>query len=229
MCNYLGMMGYTLPDQREIFSFQELAETFDIKRISLGGPVFDLAKLKWLNGRYLREQMTEEEVVNRMIEWKLNSNFIQKLIPHALPRLENFSDFIPLSGFLFEEHPNLELSSLVGKTEPNEASKLIKICEWELEKTSPWKRENICEVFQQMALKEEIKLKNMLPLFFQVISGRSVSLPLFDAMEILGQDLVRIRLRKALELLSTEGAGLSKKGLKALEKEYMVKYGDRID
>jgi glutamyl-tRNA synthetase len=229
MCNYLGMMGYTLPDQREIFSFQELAETFDIKRISLGGPVFDLAKLKWLNGRYLREQMTEEEVVNRMIEWKLNSNFIQKLIPHALPRLENFSDFIPLSGFLFEEHPNLELSSLVGKTEPNEACKLIKICEWELEKTSPWKRENICEVFQQMALKEELKLKNMLPLFFQVISGQSVSLPLFDAMEILGQDLVRIRLRKALELLSTEGAGLSKKGLKTLEKEYMVKYGDRID
>lgn len=229
MCNYLGMMGYTLPDQREIFSVQELAETFDIKRISLGGPVFDLAKLKWLNGRYLREQMTEEEVVNRMIEWKLNSNFIQKLIPHALPRLENFSDFIPLSGFLFEEHPNLELSSLVGKKEPNEATKLIKICEWELEKTSPWKRENICEVFQQMALKEELKLKNMLPLFFQVISGRSVSLPLFDAMEILGQDLVRIRLRKALELLSTEGAGLSKKGLKTLEKEYMVKYGDRID
>jgi hypothetical protein len=48
-------------------------------------------------------------------------------------------------------------------------------------------------------------------------------------MEILGQDLVRIRLRKALELLSTKGAGLSKKGLKTLEKQYMVKYGDRID
>jgi glutamyl-tRNA synthetase len=163
MCNYLGMMGYTLPDQREIFSVQELVESFDIKRMSLGGPVFDLAKLKWLNGRYLREQMTEEEVVNRMIEWKLNSNFIQKLISHALPRLENFSDFIPLSGFLFEEHPNLEFSSLVGKTEPIEASKLIKICEWELEKTSPWERENICEVFQKMAVKEDLKLKNMLP------------------------------------------------------------------
>ena len=80
-----------------------------------------------------------------------------------------------------------------------------------------------------MAKKEELKLKNMLPLFFQIISGRGVSLPLFDAMEILGQDLVRIRLRKALELLSTEGAGLSKKALKTFEKEYIVKYGDHID
>ena len=53
--NYLGMMGYTLPDQREIFDLQELSESFEIKRMSLGGPIFDIAKLKWLNGRYLRE------------------------------------------------------------------------------------------------------------------------------------------------------------------------------
>ena len=52
MLNYLGMMGYTLPDQREVFSVTELAESFEIKRMSLGGPIFDSAKLKWLNGRY---------------------------------------------------------------------------------------------------------------------------------------------------------------------------------
>ena len=51
MINYLGMMGYTLPDQREIFSLLDLSETFDLKRMSLGGPIFDLAKLKWLIGR----------------------------------------------------------------------------------------------------------------------------------------------------------------------------------
>ena len=56
MSNYLGMMGYTLPDQKEIFSINDLCQTFDIKRMSLGGPIFDLAKLKWLNGRYLRKK-----------------------------------------------------------------------------------------------------------------------------------------------------------------------------
>ena len=56
--NYLGMMGYTLPDQREIFDLNEMSETFDIKRMSLGGPIFDIAKLKWLNGRYLREELS---------------------------------------------------------------------------------------------------------------------------------------------------------------------------
>ena len=227
--NYLGMMGYTLPDQREIFSIQELSESFDIKRMSLGGPIFDIAKLKWLNGRYLREKLTEQEVVQRLIEWKLNPNFLERILPHALQRLENFSDFIPLSGFLFDEHPALNFASLIGKIEPNEASKLLKVCEWELEKINSWDRETISQIFQNIAEKEEKKLKEILPLFFQTISGNNVSLPIFDSMRILGQDLVRLRLRKALELLTTEGAGLSKKGLKALEKEYRSKYGERID
>ena len=227
--NYLGMMGYTLPDQREIFSIQELSESFDIKRMSLGGPIFDIAKLKWLNGRYLREKLTEQEVVQRLIEWKLNPNFLERILPHALQRLENFSDFIPLSGFLFDEHPALNFASLIGKIEPNEASKLLKVCEWELEKINSWDRETISQIFQNIAEKEEKKLKEILPLFFQTISGNNVSLPIFDSMQILGQDLVRLRLRKALELLTTEGAGLSKKGLKALEKEYRSKYGERID
>ena len=61
--NYLGMMGYTLPDQREIFDINEMSENFDIKRMSLGGPIFDIKKLKWLNGRYLREKLTPEEIL----------------------------------------------------------------------------------------------------------------------------------------------------------------------
>ena len=229
MSNYLGMMGYTLPDQREIFSIDELSESFDISRMSLGGPIFDLAKLKWLNGRYLREKLTGEEVVKRLLEWKLNPEFLEKILPHALQRLENFSDFIPLAGFLFDEHPTLHFSSLIGKIEPSDASKLLKVCEWELEKINSWDRDNIAQVFQNIAEKEEKKLKEILPLFFQAISGSNVSLPIFDSMNILGVDLVRIRLRRALELLASEGAGLSKKGLKSLEKQYRIQYGDRIN
>ena len=229
MLNYLGMMGYTLPDQREIFSVDELCESFDIKRMSLGGPIFDLAKLKWLNGRYLREKLSEDDVVERLIEWKLNATKFRKILPHALQRLENFSDFIPLTEFLFNEHAEITLENLIGKLDPGEAAKLLKICEWELEKIKNWQRDEIFILFQDIAKTEEKKLKEILPLFFQAMSGKSISLPLFDAMSILGPDLVRVRLRKALDLLNSEGVGLSKKGLKVLEKEYRRKYGNRID
>jgi len=229
MSNYLGMMGYTLPDQKEIFSINDLCQTFDIKRMSLGGPIFDLAKLKWLNGRYLREKMSPEEVVNRLIKWKLNEKYFNQILPHALQRLETFSDFIPLSDFLFNEHPQVSVEELVGKLEPLEVAKLLKICEWELEKISNWERDNIFNLFKNLSEVEGKKLKELLPLFFVAVSGKKISLPLFDSIAILGPDLVRVRIRKALEVLSSDGLGLSKKALKIVEKEYQKKYGKRID
>ena len=229
MLNYLGMMGYTLPDQREMFSLDELCETFDLKRVSLGGPVFDVEKLKWLNGRYLREKMNHEEVLEKLINWKGGPDFFRKIIPLALPRLETFSDFFPISQFLLNEIPNYELEDLVGKREPVEVARILKIVEWELEKTTSWDRDSLSKVFQCVAETEEKKLKELLPPFFVSITGSKVSLPLFDGMELLGADLTRARIRKALELLSANEVGLSKKSLKALEKEYRQSYGNRID
>ena len=229
LINYLGMMGYTLPDQREIFSLGELSESFDIKRISLGGPIFDLAKLKWLNGRYLREQLQPEEVVERLQTWKANPDFLGKIMPLALQRLETFSDFFPLAQFLLSEQPDYDVETLTGKLSPNQPAKLLKIAEWELEKTPQWNRDVLSSIFQRIADVEELKLKQILAPFFVAISGSSVSLPLFDSLNLLGPDLTRTRIRIALDKLASDGVGLSKKGLKKLEKEYTTQYGNRID
>jgi len=227
--NYLGMMGYTLPDQREIFDFKEMSDSFDIKRMSLGGPIFDIAKLKWLNGRYLREKLTSGEVLQRMIEWKANPEFLGKILPLALQRLETLSDFFPLAEFLLNDAPEYEVADLEGKLEPGIAAKLLKIAEWELEKISSWDRECLSSLFQQIAETEELKLKQILAPFFVAISGSTISLPIFDSLELLGPDLARTRIRIALEKLATAGTGLSKKGLKKLDKEYSQRYGNRID
>ena len=229
MLNYLGMMGYTLPDQREIFSLGELSESFEIKRMSLGGPIFDLAKLKWLNGRYLREKLEPNEVVNCLVDWKANQEKFSQILELALPRLETFSDFFPLAHHMFEECPSYSTEELIGKQEAQLVTRLLKIAEWQLEKISDWNRDALAELFQQMARTEDMKLKDLLRPFFFAISGSAVSLPLFDSMALLGPDLSRVRLRNALHKLSEMGTGLSKKGLKSLEKEYRSAYGNRID
>ena len=48
--NYLGMMGWTMPSGEEKFSIDEMTSAIDLERISLGGPIFDVEKLDWLNG-----------------------------------------------------------------------------------------------------------------------------------------------------------------------------------
>ena len=92
-----------------------------------------------------------------------------------------------------------------------------------------WTDDAIGAVFSRIAEIEDRKLKQIMPTFFVALTGSGVSLPLFEAMALLGPDLSRTRLRHALDTLSEAGHGLSKKGLKALEKEYQAKYGSRPD
>ena len=135
MVNYLGMMD--IPCLISVkFLISEMSDSFDIKRMRLGGPIFDIAKLKWLNGRYLREKLSPEEVLQRMIDWKANPEFLSKILPLALKRLETLSDFFPLAQFLLNDVPEYSSESLVGKMEGGEVAKLLKIAEWELEKVS---------------------------------------------------------------------------------------------
>ena len=148
------MMGYTLPDQREIFDLHEMSENFDIKRMSLGGPIFDIAKLKWLNGRYLREKLSPEDVLERMIEWKANPEFLGRILPLALQRLETLSDF-SLTQFLLCDAPEYSLDSLTGKMDAQLVAKLLKIAEWELEKNPQWNRDVLSSIFQRIADVEE--------------------------------------------------------------------------
>jgi len=59
LLNYLGRMGWSMPDEREKFSLDEMIADFDVNRVSLGGPIFDQEKLSWLNGLWLREDLSD--------------------------------------------------------------------------------------------------------------------------------------------------------------------------
>src|SRR5690554_8050231 len=63
LLNYLGRMGWSMPDEREKFSLSEMVEHFDIQRVSLGGPIFDVEKLAWLNGQWIRDLSDRKSVV----------------------------------------------------------------------------------------------------------------------------------------------------------------------
>src|SRR5438034_7167198 len=65
LLNFLALMGWTMPDEREVFTLAEMIEDFSFERVNLGGPVFDLQKLEWLNGMYIR-QLAPDEFAQRL-------------------------------------------------------------------------------------------------------------------------------------------------------------------
>ena len=74
---------WVMPDEREKFSLQEMVDNFDLSRVSLGGPIFDVEKLSWLNGQWLRD-LTLHEFASRVQQWALNPEYMMKIAPLVL-------------------------------------------------------------------------------------------------------------------------------------------------
>ncbi|MCC6573540.1 MAG: glutamate--tRNA ligase [Planctomycetes bacterium] len=66
MINFLAMMGFSMPGEKEIFTYQEFLAEFSLDRVNLGGPVFNVEKLHWLNGEYIR-RLKPEELEKRLV------------------------------------------------------------------------------------------------------------------------------------------------------------------
>jgi glutamyl-tRNA synthetase len=214
MLNYLGRMGWSMPDEREKFTLDEMVEHFDLQRVSLGGPIFDVEKLSWLNGQWLRE-LSPERFAAEVQQWALNPEYLLKIAPLVQQRVETFSQIAPLAGFFFSGGLNLEPALFQHKKLSADQVRLVmQLLLWKLEALRQWDKERITAVIQAVAEHQQLKLRDVMPLLFAAITGQASSVSVLDAMEILGPDLTRFRLRQAVELLGAP----SKKETKEWEK-----------
>jgi glutamyl-tRNA synthetase len=224
LLNFIGLMGWSRAEGDEKFTLEELIRNFRLEDISLGGPVFDIQKLRWLNGRYIRENYDTTSLREALERWALGRDTLDRIIPLAQPRLETLSDWGYLTAFFFaDEVPfDPEKLKLKGKTQ-EELLALLQIAIWRLEQVREFTGDVLEQIFRDLAEKFSLKLRDLLPPFYVAVTGTEVATPLFQSMEVLGSDLVRMRLRRALGILG----GFSTKGLKAVEKTYETLYGRR--
>ncbi|KGE05110.1 glutamate--tRNA ligase [Pseudohaliea rubra] len=217
LLNYLGRMGWSMPDEREKFSLHDMLTHFDIDRVSLGGPIFDVEKLRWLNGVWLREELDETQLADRLQHWALNRENLMKVLPHAQKRMEVLSDFAPLTAFLVSGELPIDDSDFDGLRGEREALvRQLQFALWRLEALRHWDRDTVWQALKALADDLGVKVKDFLAPLFIAISGSSASFSVVDAMELLGPDMSRMRIRHAIAVLG----GVSKKAAKRLEKDY---------
>ncbi|HWK53016.1 MAG TPA: glutamate--tRNA ligase [Hyphomicrobiales bacterium] len=215
--NYLGMMGWSMPDGSEKFDVATMVANFDLSRISLGGPVFDTGKLDWLNGRYLRESLDDDSFIRRYAEWALNPDTLRQIVPLIKPRVQRFSDVVPLAGFFLSGLPAIQAESFAHKSLDTETQlKILQFVAWKLEEIKDWQRDAIEAALVALAEALGIKIRDFLFPLFIAIAGTAVSTSVIDSIAILGLDMTRARLRHAMTVLG----GVSGKQQKKLEKDY---------
>lgn len=219
LVNYLGRMGWSMPDEREKFSLQEMFAEFNIQRVSLGGPIFDIAKLDWLNAQWIREDLCADEFLRRLQDWGLNKQRLAEALPHIQQRIEKFSDVAPKIAFLFAGMLGIaERDFSINKLALDEQLKVLQFTLWRLERQQDWQRDQLFANLKNLAAQMDIKLQLFLAPIFVAIAGTTASFSVNDAMVLLGPAMSRARLRHAIDTLG----GVSKKRAKKLEKEFVV-------
>lgn len=217
LVNYLGMMGWSMPSGEEKFSLQEMEANFEINRVSLGGPIFDGEKLNWLNGRYLREDLSDEEFANRFLQWASTDKRLQQVVPLIKERVERFSDVVGLAGQFIDGVIELSEDKFSHKKMDNETLlKVLQFSLWRLEALTEWERDAIESCLQELASQLGMKIRDFLFPLFIAISGKSVSTSVIESLAVLGLDVSRARIRHGIDVLG----GVSKKAAKRLENEF---------
>lgn len=213
LINYLGRMGYSLPSEAEKFGLDEMIESFDIKRVSLGGPVFDIKKLYWLNGEYLRA-MSPEQLKAKILAWASDDDKLTAIAKAIQPRINVLSDAVNWAGFYFQNLPNVTADDFTHKSLDDETLlEILYLATWQLEALPEWSENNIYQTLKGLASHFDIKLKDFMQPFFVAIAGSTSGTPIMNAMYVIGADMTLARLRHACEVLG----GFGKKKLKKLE------------
>jgi glutamyl-tRNA synthetase len=200
LLNFLGLMGYSLPDGREVFTFEEMAESFDWGRVNAVGPVFDLDKLGWLNGHYIRA-MSEGELADRIVAYIGVSGEAADVVRRATPlvqeRMNVLREAREMLGFLLVDELTVEPEAAAKQLGADQRP-VVAAAHDALAALSSWTTTEI-EGALRSALVDGLGLKpkHAFGPVRAAVTGRTVSPPLFESLELLGRTRTLARLAAA--------------------------------
>ncbi|MDP9183496.1 MAG: glutamate--tRNA ligase [Actinomycetota bacterium] len=209
LVNFLGLLGYSLPSGEEVFTFQEMSASFDWSRVNTVGPVFDLDKLGWLNGHYIRE-LGEADLAGRLEPFLREAGLYtgtpaeQALLGGAVPliqtRMAVLSECVELLRCFFVTDDAFSIDPAAReKSLGLEAGPVLAACADALEPLTQWSTETV-QAAMDAALIDGLGLKRgkaYSPVRVAVC-GASIAPPLPESMALLGKARVLARLRAAL-------------------------------
>ena len=203
--NYVALLGWSPEDDREIFSLQELVENFDYHRMSKSPAVFDMKKMRWMNGEYIKAMNPEtfyERAVPEIRKVVTKDLDLKKIADMVKTRIEVFPDIDDMVGF-FEELPEYDVSLFQNKkwkVTPEKAKKVLSDLLPLLEAQQDWSNDALYEVLKTYSQREEVKPGFTIWPVRIAVSGKQVTpAGATEIMEVLGKDESLLRIHVALD------------------------------
>jgi len=193
LVNFLCLLGWSHPEEKEVFGLDEFIKLFDLKDLSPAGPVFNLEKLDWLNGVYIREKKDEElvQLIKPYAPQGADPSLINQTIPLIRDRIKKLSDYQRLAGFFFET-PKIN-RNLFEKNAKLQLKQAIET----LSRVEKWEKEEIERVLNRLVKKKGWGTSQFFMNFRIAITGSKFTPPITDSVAILGKEETIKRLKKA--------------------------------
>ena len=211
LINFMAFLGWNPGDEREIYSMSSLVKEFSLDRVQKGGAIFNIKRLDYLNGFYIRQKSVERLTdlclpylkERGLINDDYNQEEVKKIIAIHQERLKKLSEITELADFFFKEKLDYDKNLLKwGEMEEKEIKKSLEKSEKILSKikSEDWNKENLQNVLLPEAEEMGDRGKLLWPLRV-ALAGKAASAGPFDIADILGKEKTIKRINEAKDLV----------------------------
>lgn len=213
MVNFLALLGWYPRDQQEIKTREQLIAEFELSEVKPSGAIFDLEKLLWMNGHYIRQKPVEE--LARMIVpyfaergWLSNPpterewNYLLQVTPLIQERMRSLSEAVELAEFFYREPESYDEKAVARLSKEGTTEMLLELSNL-LEALSEFSVEQVEATVRQFAAEKGLKAAEVIHPTRAAITARMEGPSLFHLMAVLGKERCVGRLRKTAKTLGS--------------------------
>jgi len=200
--NFLGLMGGGMPGDinngSEQFTLDEMIQHFVFPNIRLGGPVFDLTKLKWLNGEYLRK-LSPEDFFTAVRNRVFGDDYLRQISGIMQTRIETLAQFGDLTSFFFSDNVIPSEAVFLPKKRNMEEALAFAQDQLAILEATEWNHDALESALKKLGEERAWSVKENFMLLRAIVTGSTMSPPLLESMIIFGKARALDRLRRFLE------------------------------
>jgi glutamyl-tRNA synthetase len=205
LLNYLGTMGWSMPDGREFFSLKDMIEHFSFERVSLGGSIFDVRRLRHFNAKYLRDLFPLETVAERAkpflkeagLSWQ-DEDYLLDVVDILRARAEMLGDFAE-HGYFFTEDFRYEDEA---KKKLASGQKYLEDLEREFARLESYDEDSVDDMLHDYVQAQAVGMGKVMQPLRAALTGRSQAPGVTELVSVLGRERVLRRLGRALSYIT---------------------------
>ena len=223
MFNFLALLGWSLDDKTEIISMEELVRHFSLERIVKSAAIFNIEKLTWMNGVYIR-QLSQENLADRLREvlngqtaaegalkalsMPIDPEYLKTVVPLIQDRLKTLreEEVWELCSFFFLETPEYQGSLLPKGLDHLTTQSALEATAQSLQTLEVFDSQHLESTLRPLAERLGLKTGQLFGAIRLAVTGSTAAPPLFDTLAVLGSERVLHRLRHVIAMLANNSS-----------------------